>query len=381
MPDPKVPADDHRFPCTKCGADMRFAPGQGQLICDHCGNTEPLTTARAKPGSIPETAFRRGIEASLPDAATEERHLSHCPNCGAEVEFDPAVHAMECPFCATPVVADPGISRRIRPHGVAPFLVTEPEARASMGKWLGSLWFAPNGLLDYARKGRKLEGIYLPYWTYDAQTESSYTGQRGTVYYTTRPVTVRDQNGNMRTEMRQEAQIRWSPASGRTRRFFDDVLVLASRSLPRDHTEALMPWDLSHLEPYQPEFLAGFRSETYTVSLDDGMTEARAWMDRMIERDVRFDIGGDRQMITGIDTTLSDVTFKHVLLPVWTAAYRFGGASYRFVVNGQTGKVQGERPWSKVKLVMAFLALAFLIGGAVWVMQNPDVQRYLNGQP
>jgi hypothetical protein len=104
-------------------------------------------------------------------------------------------------------------------------------------------------------------------------------------------------------------------------------------------------------------------------------------MDRMIERDVRFDIGGDRQMITGIDTTLSDVTFKHVLLPVWTAAYRFGGASYRFVVNGQTGKVQGERPWSKVKLVMAFLALAFLIGGAVWVMQNPEVQRYLNGQP
>jgi hypothetical protein len=140
-----------------------------------------------------------------------------------------------------------------------------------MGKWLGSLWFAPNGLLDYARKGRKLEGVYLPYWTYDAQTESSYTGQRGTVYYTTRPVTVRDQNGNMRTEMRQEAQIRWSPASGRVRRFFDDVLVLASRSLPRDHTEALMPWDLSHLEPYQPEFLAGFRSETYTVSLDDGM--------------------------------------------------------------------------------------------------------------
>ena len=142
-----------------------------------------------------------------------------------------------------------------------------------------------------------------------------------------------------------------------------------------------MPWDLSHLEPYQPEFLAGFRSETYTISLDEGMDEARAWMDRMIERDVRFDIGGDRQMITSIDTTLSDVTFKHVLLPAWTAAYRFGGSSYRFVVNGQTGKVQGERPWSKVKLAMAFLALAILIGSAVWVMQNPEVQRYLNGQP
>ncbi len=366
---------DQRFPCVKCGADLRFAPGEGQMVCAHCGHVEPLSAARKAPGSIPETAFRRGIEALLPAAETEEQRLSRCPNCGAEVAFDPAVHAALCPFCATPVVADPGQSRRIRPKGVAPFILTEAEARAAMSLWLGRLWFAPSGLVDYARKGRALEGVYLPFWTFDADTASGYSGRRGTVYHEAEMVRVRDPRGQVRSEMRQVAKIRWTAVAGRVRRAFDDVLVLASRALPRGHTEALMPWDLSRLEPYLPEFLAGFRSETYTVSLDDGMAEARGYMDRMIERDVRFDIGGDRQEITAIDTEVSGVTFKHILLPVWSAAYRYSGKSYRFVVNGQSGRVQGERPWSWVKIAFAALLLAGLIGGGVWLAQYVDAQQ------
>lgn len=366
---------DKRFPCPACGADLRFQPGEGRLFCDHCGHTEDLSQGRPAGGAISETAFRRGIEDQLPATETEDRHLSHCPNCGADVQFDPSVHATECPFCATPVVADPGLTRRIRPKGVAPFLIPEVQARAAMGTWLGSLWFAPSGLIDYARKGRRLEGVYLPYWTFDADTRSAYSGQRGTIYYTTEQVTVRDAQGRLRSEMRQVQHIRWTPVTGRVKRFFDDVLVLASRALPEQHTSDLAPWDLSRLEPYQPEYLAGFRAESYGVSLDEGMDQARALMDRTIQRDVRFDIGGDRQQINRIDTDISDVTFKHILLPVWSAAYRFRGKSYRFVVNGQTGKVSGERPWSVLKLLVAGLALALLIGAALWVAQDPDAAR------
>ena len=370
-----LPAPDKRFPCPACGADLRFQPGEGRLFCDHCGHTEPLTHARPTGGAISETAFRRGIEDQLPATETEDRHLSHCPNCGADVQFDPAVHATECPFCATPVVADPGLTRRIRPKGVAPFLIPEDQARKAMGDWLGSLWFAPSGLVAYARKGRRLDGVYLPYWTFDADTRSAYTGQRGTIYYTTEQVMVRDGQGRTRSETRQVQHIRWTPVAGRVKRFFDDVLVLASRALPAAHTEAIAPWDLSRLEPYQPEYLAGFRAESYGVSLDEGMDQARALMDRMIERDVRFDIGGDRQQVATIDTDISDVTFKHILLPVWSAAYRFRGQSYRFVVNAQTGKVSGERPWSAVKIIAAALAAALILGATIWIAQNPETAR------
>lgn len=373
-------SQDHRFPCPQCGADLRFSPGEGMLVCDHCGHTEPLTTPRATPQPIPELDLRRGLEAALPDTEMEEIRTSRCPNCGAEVEFDPAVHSTECPFCATPVVIDTGESRHIKPRGLAPFDIREAEARAAMTAWLGALWFAPSGLRDYARKGRALQGVYVPYWTFDANTRSSYSGQRGTIYYEAQPVQVRDREGRVRTEMRQVAKIRWTPVTGRVARVFDDVLVLAARSLPKSHTDALLPWDLTRLQPYQPEFLAGFRAEGYTLSLQDGMTEARASMDRMIERDVRFDIGGDRQEIRHIDTEVSDVTFKHILLPVWTAAYRFRGKSYRFVVNGQTGKVQGERPWSPWKIAIAVILGLALAATALFVLQHADQQGYIDLQ-
>ena len=359
-------AENHRFPCAQCGADLRFAPGGGDLVCDHCGHTVVVSLPQAAHQPISELDFRRAVEARLPETEIEMIRISRCPNCGAEVEFDPAVHATECPFCATPVVADTGENRQIKPRGLAPFVLQETEARKAMAQWLGSLWFAPSGLVDYARKGRSMQGIYVPYWTFDAATASAYRGQRGTVYYDTKQVQVRDQHGRIHSETRQVQKIRWHPVSGHVSRNFDDVLVLASRSLPETHTAALMPWDLTQLEPYQPEFLAGFRAEGYTVTLEDGMIAARHQMDRMIERDVRFDIGGDRQKIDQIETSVSDVTFKHILLPVWTAAYKFRGRSYRFVVNGQTGKVQGERPWSVLKIAIAVVLLIALIASGAY---------------
>ncbi|SPH17294.1 hypothetical protein DEA8626_00811 [Defluviimonas aquaemixtae] len=370
------PAEEHRFPCRQCGADLRFAPGEGKLICDHCGYEEPVAVAGRGHQPIPETAFRRGLREALPEAEIEIARYSKCPNCGAEVRFDPAVHAAECPFCATPVVADTGESRHIKPKGVLPFVVTEAEARAAMTKWLGSLWFAPSGLVDYARKGRALTGIYVPYWTFDADTVSSYSGQRGTIYYEMQRVHVRDAQGRRKSENRRVAKVRWTPVSGRVARFFDDILVLASHALPKRHTDALDPWDLSRLAPYNPEYLAGFRAEGYTVSLDLGMAEARARMDRMIERDVRFDIGGDRQQIQSIETSVSGATFKHILLPVWTAAYRYRGKSFRFVVNGQTGRVTGERPWSAIKITVAVILSGILVAAGVYLTHVYGQQGY-----
>jgi len=317
----------------------------------------------AQPGpweaTIRELDFEVALAGGLEAAEVEETRVLHCPNCGAQVEFDAATHAKECPFCATPVVTDTGTHRHIKPRGVLPFALEERAARQAMTDWLGRLWFAPSGLQDYARKGRRMQGIYVPYWTFDADTESSYRGERGTVYYVTRTV-VRD---GKRRQVR-VPKVRWRAVSGRVARFFDDVLVLASRSLPKRYTDALEPWDLAALEPYSPEFLAGFRAEGYQVELEEAFGEAREKMDRVIARDVRFDIGGDRQRIHDIDTAVGDVTFKHILLPVWMAAYKYRGESYRFVVNGRTGRVQGERPWSAWKIAIAVI-LALIVAGGV----------------
>ncbi|MFT5742377.1 MAG: DNA-directed RNA polymerase subunit RPC12/RpoP [Paracoccaceae bacterium] len=363
--DTAQPVQEHRFPCDQCGADLRFDPGEDRLICDHCGNTQPTEAGNYQGGAIRELDFRAALNDQLPDAEIEETRVVKCPNCGAQTEIDETAHAAECPFCATPVVTDTGLHRHIKPKGLLPFALDESQARGVMTNWLGSLWFAPNGVKQYARKGRAMNGIYVPYWTFDADTKSRYSGERGTDYYETRTVTRNGKREQVRVR-----KTRWHSKSGRVARFFDDVLVLASKSLPTKYTDGLEPWDLSALEPYRPEFLAGFRAEGYQVELDEGYSEARAHMDRVIVRDVKFDIGGDRQRVHGIDTDISDVTFKHILLPVWMAAYKYRGKSYRFVVNGRTGRVQGERPYSAWKIAFAVVIGLIVAGIAGYVIAN-----------
>lgn len=363
--------EEHRWPCAQCGADLRFTPGQTELTCDHCGFVQaiPAASAPKKTRALGEIPLARGLDDDQPEAAQEDVRSTSCPSCGAVVEFKGAAHATECPFCATPVVIDTGSHRRLKPQALVPFVLKEEEARDRLTAWLGSLWFAPNRLLEFTRKGRALNGIYVPYWTFDADTDSRYRGQRGDYYYETRTVTV-TVNGKRQQRQEQVRHTRWSSASGRVSRRFDDVLVMASTGVPQHLGNALSNWDLAGLAPYSPDYLAGFQAEGYTLALADGHDRARDHMERVIDGDVRQDIGGDEQRVDSIDTDWQDETFKHILLPVWMAAYKYGGKSYQFLVNGQTGEVRGERPWSVWKITFAVLAVLVVAGVAFYLNEQ-----------
>ena len=367
-----MPQDEYRWPCANCGAQLRYAPGQTSLTCDHCGQVQAITpeAPRSRARALQEMDLTRGLRDDLSGADMVEVRTTSCPNCGARVEVTGATHATECPFCATPVVLDTGTERHIKPQALVPFVLTEGEARQAMIRWMGSLWFAPGTLLEYARKGRALTGVYVPFWTFDADTASRYSGERGEYYYETRTVSVRV-NGRMEQRQEQVRHTRWYSTSGRVSRDFDDVLVMASHSLPARLGNELTPWDLGALTGYSPEFLAGFQAEGYTVPLADGWREAQDRMANVIREDVRRDIGGDEQRINDVKTDWSDETFKHILLPVWMAAYKYNGKSYRFLVNGQTGEVQGERPWSAWKIAAVVLLVAALALGALY-LSNPE---------
>ncbi len=359
---------ENRWPCAQCGAQLRYAPGQTSLTCDHCGHVQTIApkAPQARARALQELDLAKGLRDDLPRDDMVDVRTTSCPNCGAQVEITGATHATECPFCATPVVLDTGTQRHIKPQALVPFALTEAQARKAMIDWLGSLWFAPGTLLEYARKGRAMNGIYVPFWTFDASTASRYSGERGEYYYETRTVTVRV-NGKMETRQEQVRHTRWYPARGNVARDFDDTLVMASTSLPVRLGNELTPWDLGALVPYTPDYLAGFQAEGYTVSLSDGHVQARDLMSDVIRNDVRRDIGGDEQRISSVDTAWSDETFKHILLPIWMAAYKYNGKSYRFLVNGQTGEVQGERPWSIWKIAFAVIIVAALALTALYL--------------
>src|SRR5690606_1805668 len=140
--------------------------------------------------------------------------------------------------------------------------------------------------------------------------------------------------GKSQTATRRVKRTRWRWASGQVSNEFDDVLVLASTSLPVKHAEELEPWDLENLTTFREEYLSGFRAESYHVELDKGFDRAKQIMDEAIRATIRRDIGGDHQRIHSVQSQYDDITFKHILLPIWISAYRFQDRTFRFLVNG-----------------------------------------------
>ena len=352
-----------RFPCPTCGATLRYLPGTDQIRCDHCGHQ-----SRIEPSGDPivELDYERAVERLQSQAPVALRRTVKCQGCAASFDFDQDVHADECPYCGSAIVLETEAHKLIKPQALIAFVLDEKQAKERLRRWLGSLWFAPSGVKTYARGDGRLIGVYVPYWTYDADTASSYVGQRGIVYHERQTFVVRDKKGRRVRQQRMVPKMRWSPARGHVRRRFDDVLVLASQTLPHELTSELTPWLQEHLVPYQEDYLAGFRSEAYQLDLEGGWRDATEEMAHVVRMDVRRDIGGDSQRIHDIQTRYGDVSFKHILLPVWVASYRYSGKAYQFVVNGQTGEVQGERPYSWVKIGIAvviglILAAIFLL--------------------
>jgi len=358
--------EPHHFPCAQCGASLEYAPGVEVLRCGHCSHENPIAAAGAP---IVEQDFRQTLRELKNSVAAHESIAIRCDSCGASYSFAAATHAGECPFCGSPVVAKTEQHRELPPQALLPFKINRDQARSTFRQWLGSLWFAPGKLKDYARNDARLAGLYVPYWTYDAATGTNYQGERGDNYQVQETYQAME-NGQAVMRTRIVTKIRWRPVSGQVSRFFDDVLVLASRSLPREITERLEPWDLASLTPYQEAYLSGFRSEMYQVELEQGFERAQEIMAVTIRRDIARDIGGDHQRIHAMDTRYGEISFKHILLPVWMSVFRFRDKIYRFVVNGRTGEVQGERPYSPWKIAFAILLAALVIGGGLAAWQH-----------
>jgi ribosomal protein S27E len=349
------------FPCKGCGAKLSFAPGTRSLKCEFCGEKNEFAGDDARIEELDLETYLKALEGK--QETFEEEHV-RCEKCGAEQNLGASLFASQCAFCGAPVVSKGYANRRIKPKSLVPFKIDRGRAQDEFRRWVKGLWLAPGELKRYAQSDAAVTGTYIPFWTYDCSTSSDYRGERGEDYYTNESYTTRNSQGESVTQTRRVKHTRWSPAAGHVDTFHDDVLVLASHSLPNELRGATMEWNLKQgLVPYQPEFVSGFRAEAYQVGLKDAFPVAKQAIDARVYSLVRDDIGGDQQRVHDISTRYSDLRFKHVLLPVWISAYRFRNKTYRFLVNGQTGEVAGESPlsWQKVTWIVVIVAIIFLL--------------------
>jgi len=349
------------FPCTGCGAKLSFSPGTKELRCEYCETANPIPEDGENVEELDFDTYLQALEGKM---EVEEVEEVRCEKCGAEQSMAGHLFAGHCTFCGAAIVSKGYASRRIKPKSLVPFQVTRDRAAEAFRRWVRGLWLAPGDLKRYAQKDAGLAGVYLPYWTYDCETASDYAGERGDDYWTTETYTTQDSQGKSVTQTRQVKHTRWTPASGHVERFHDDVLVMASKSLPPQITGSVMRFDLKSLVPYQPQFVSGFQAEAYQVTLREGFPVAKRSIDEAVRALIRRDIGGDQQRIHSVSTRYSGVKFKHVLLPVWISAYRYRDKAYRFLINGQTGEVSGESPkswWKIAAIALGALILLILV--------------------
>lgn len=348
------------YPCRQCGAQLVFDITKQKLACPSCGfEAEIDTTGLAAPE---ERDFADTVRQIRALAATQtagpqlegEKEIV-CQNCGGHTTFTGTLTATRCPYCATPIQRDDvhDAPSRLVVDGVLPFQVDQDQATAHIEKWINSRWFAPNEFKTYNEKG-SFTSIYAAYFTFDSQTRSAYTGQRGDTY----TVTV-GSGENQRTETR----VRWTPAAGNVANAFDDIAVLANDGFDQKRVKELEPWPTRQAKPFSAEYVAGHLCRTYDHDVEACYPAARSEMDEEIEATIRRDIGGDQQRIHTVATQHLTLTFKHLLLPIWLLTVIYEGEPFQVFINGMTGEVQGDRPWSKVKIALAVIAATILVIG------------------
>lgn len=349
-------AKGNSFPCMNCGATLVYKPGETAMLCPYCGSKNEFQIDKASiDKAVEELDYREHLEKAADEKDLTEKITIKCDSCGAVFAFEENISSGNCAYCGVKIVAQKQSRKIFQPKAVLPFSIDKTLAASNFRAWIKKLRFAPGKLKSLASPDG-LKGVYMPFWTFDSNTDTEYTGQRGDHYYVEEKYETTE-GGKKVTKTRKIEKTKWQEVRGRIKKFFNDILIMASKSLKRGFAERLEPWDLEKLMPFDEKFLSGFLVETYSIALKDSFQDARKRMDSVIRSEIYKAIGGDEQKITAYKTAFNDLKFKHILLPLWISAYRYSGKTYQFIINARTGEVHGDRPYSKAKILFTILGI------------------------
>ena len=365
-PDPRRPTEVSallKHPCPECGGESVWNPAKQSLVCPYCGAIVPgeLKTDGSSIAEHDLAAALRNVPAAGRGWKAEKISVK-CQSCNAISVFDPGRAAQRCDFCGSPsIVPYTETKDPISPESLLPIKWTETQVRDSLRGWYGTRWFAPNRLKKAALTDT-LKGVYLPYWTFDAQAHSDWTAESGYHYY--EEESYRDANGNLQT--RKVQRTRWEPSAGRVENFFDDELVCGSVGVNRELLGKIEPFPTTkELVPYDAGYIRGWIVERYQLDLGQAAQRSEQLMDSEMQTLCARQVPGDTHRNLSVTTGYADRTFKHVLLPIWLVAYTYGSRNFQVLVNGYTGAIAGQRPYSWIKItlaVLAALAISAVIG-------------------
>lgn len=313
------PVQARRFVCSQCGGRMRFSPDGTTLTCDYCHRSQSLVEAMEEGALVQEQDFTLALATAKGHTHSVATRTLTCQGCGVTFALPPGQLSSNCPYCHSVYVVDQVQTRVfIPPEGIIPLSVPREDALRQIQQWLGKR------KLDDGAAVQDLGGVYFPMWTFDISGEV--------------PWRCLERVSNLTHSTRQ-----WVPRSGTDAIFENDVMVPASHALSTELLKCVDDFRLEKLVPYDPSYLADWPAGTYEVAVANASLVARA---RAVEK-ARFKISSQMFQIKDLRVSSAHIlveAYKLILVPLWVAHYRHEQTRYTVAVNGQTGKVEGERP-------------------------------------
>lgn len=334
--------------CPSCGANLVYDVASGGLKCPYCGEEKALRHDNYSA----EIALSELFRTRAKEWNSETRSF-RCKNCGAVTVLSKKEIAKDCAFCGTSNIVEQEDMSGLRPNGVLPFTVTKEQAGEALKKWAKKRAFAPNKMRKSV-SAEKINGNYMPCFTFDARAVSKYEGRLGEYYYVTKTV-----NG----KQVQERRVRYFNVRGTHEGNYDDVAIQASDRIPANAASKLQPFDTNDSQEYSPNFLFGFTATQYTKGGEQCWKEAKDVMSDAERRAILSKYAYDVVDYLNVDTDYFDVTYKYVLLPIYVGHYLFKEKVYNFFVNGRNGKVAGQAPKSPLKVGALVLGILAAIAG------------------
>jgi predicted RNA-binding Zn-ribbon protein involved in translation (DUF1610 family) len=313
--------------CLSCGAPAKYDVVRQSYVCAYCGGRVEVSQAQAQ-----KQGFRQLQQEKIRSSADAFRlQRANCTGCGAQLIFEENEAQSSCAFCGRELVRKAYASSKELPEMILPFRLTEEEARDCLREWCRA---NPRRVeaKHLTALADRLRGFYLPYELVRGPVSSRVS--------------------------RMDAKRVYSCGG-----YVDNVFVSASRQLDNRMLDAMEPFELEELMPFEFAYAAGQRIKVRDVD----EKELKNRVDTEVSEDYAPVVRAALEtQAVEVRTDASDVLRLPVLLPV----YYLREGEVTAAVNGQTGKVsvRAEKashyyflPWW-LKAILATL----IIGGAAF---------------
>lgn len=340
------------YKCPSCGAGIEFKPALQKFKCDFC-LSEYTEEEIAK--IYPD--LEENLDEEIADKQEEHLAVYQCNSCGAEVVTDDTTASTFCYYCHNPVILSDRLSGNFEPKKMIPFTINKEKAQETFLKWASKNKFVPKEFYSNSQL-EKITGIYLPYWWADYKISVDYLGQANQV----RIWRVGDRQ---HTETKKYEIVRKGNID------INNVEELAFTKIDHTLLNGIAPYNESQAVEFSMPYLSGFFAEQYDIDKEDIVPKIEDQVNKYTDSLIRDTVSGFNNVRERHkDFKVLSKKMNYTLLPAWILTYQYGGKTYVFAVNGQTGKSFGELPLDTKKtlsvsaIIFTIVFVLALLGGA-----------------